>query len=86
MAGKILRAAESALNLEHGRLQKLKQLDEEIQALKSSSNEVCCCLENSCYSNLLFCILISTFMLVFHVMSFSFLVRISRSTRGKFLS
>lgn len=37
-AADIVRAAESALNLEQGRLQKLKKLEEENQALKLSSN------------------------------------------------
>ncbi|KAL6294134.1 hypothetical protein ACE6H2_002276 [Prunus campanulata] len=40
MAGNILKAAESALNLEQGRLQKLKQSDDENQALKLRSIEV----------------------------------------------
>ncbi|XP_022726258.1 protein GLE1-like isoform X2 [Durio zibethinus] len=38
-AGNTLRAAESALNLERERLQKLKELDEINQSLRSSSNE-----------------------------------------------
>ncbi|KAK6252439.1 hypothetical protein QUC31_014159, partial [Theobroma cacao] len=38
-AGNMLRAAESALNLERERLQKLKELDERNQSLRSSSNE-----------------------------------------------
>ncbi|XVF43865.1 hypothetical protein PTKIN_Ptkin02bG0074600 [Pterospermum kingtungense] len=38
-AGNILRAAESALNLERQRLQKLKELNEINQSLRSSSNE-----------------------------------------------
>ncbi|KAH0991809.1 hypothetical protein GBA52_003292 [Prunus armeniaca] len=40
-AGNILKAAESALNLEQGRLQKLKQFDDENQALRLRSKEVC---------------------------------------------
>lgn len=40
MAGKILRAAESALKMEQKRLQKLKECDEKNQALTSSSNKV----------------------------------------------
>ncbi|KAL6269877.1 hypothetical protein ACE6H2_026788 [Prunus campanulata] len=39
--GNILKAAESALNLEQGRLQQLKQSDDENQALKLCSIEVC---------------------------------------------
>lgn len=38
-AGSMLRAAESALNLEKERLQKLKELEERNQSLRSSSNE-----------------------------------------------
>ncbi|CAB4264159.1 unnamed protein product [Prunus armeniaca] len=38
-AGNILKAAESALNLEQGRLQKLKQFDDENQALRLRSKE-----------------------------------------------
>lgn len=40
MAGKI-KAAESALKLEQQRLQMLKQLEEENQALTLRSNQVC---------------------------------------------
>ncbi|XVE92291.1 hypothetical protein REPUB_Repub01dG0084500 [Reevesia pubescens] len=38
-AGNMFRAAESALNLERGRLQKLKELEERNQSLRSTSNQ-----------------------------------------------
>lgn len=41
VAGNMLRAAESALKLERERLQKLKELEEINQSLRSSSNQVC---------------------------------------------
>jgi nucleoporin GLE1 len=40
MAGKVLRAAESALNLEQARLQKVKEVDESNQALRLTYNKV----------------------------------------------
>lgn len=38
--GNVLRAAESALNLEQGRLQKFKEIDERNQALRLTYNKV----------------------------------------------
>jgi hypothetical protein len=40
MVGNVLSAAESALNLEQGRLQKFKEIDERNQALRLTYNKV----------------------------------------------
>lgn len=45
MAGNVLRAAESALSLEQGRLQKFKEIEEINQALRLSNNKVLVALE-----------------------------------------